>query len=98
LKVKRQPPAPAYPARARTNGIEGVVVIDLTVDATGAPVRAAALSGPAELLMTALRFALQWEFEPAILNGQPQPARFKLTMPFSLSTHGLPSPMPKRRP
>jgi TonB family protein len=98
LKVKRQPPAPQYPVRARTNGIEGVVMIDLAVDATGIPVRAAVLSGPAELLMTALRFALQWEFEPAMLNGQPTPARFKLNMPFRLHTQGLPSPMVKRRP
>lgn len=84
IRVRRQPPAPPYPVDAKSRRIQGTVVIELTVDPTGRPARAEALQGPAELLMTAIRYALDWEFEPALLNGVPQFARFKLTMPFRL--------------
>ena len=84
IKVKHQPPAPPYPVAAKANRIQGTVIIDLTIGPDGLPIRAEALEGPPELLMTALNFALQWEFEPARLNGVPQYARFKLTMPFRL--------------
>jgi TonB family protein len=84
IKVKHQPPAPGYPVAAKMRRIQGTVVVALTIDPTGRPVLADALSGPYELLQTAVRYALTWEFEPARLNGVPQYARFKLTMPFRL--------------
>lgn len=84
IKVRRQPPAPPYPPVAKANGVQGTVVVVITVDPMGIPSRAEALSGPPELLMTAIRFALNWEFEPARFNGIPVVARFKLTMPFNL--------------
>jgi TonB family protein len=84
IKIRLQPPAPPYPVNAKMNRIQGTVVIALTIDPTGRPARAEALEGPVELLMTAIRYALEWEFEPARLNGVPQYARFKLTMPFRL--------------
>lgn len=94
IKVRRQPPAPPYPPVAKANGIQGTVVVMIIVDPTGLPNRAEALSGPPELLMTAIRYALNWEFEPARLNGIPVMARFKLTMPFNLRENPLP---PQRR-
>jgi hypothetical protein len=30
-------------------------------------------------------YAMGWRFEPALLNGQPQWAKFKLVMPFKLT-------------
>jgi TonB family protein len=84
-KVQRQPPPPAYPAQAKAQGIQGTVVVGIVVDATGAPLLAEALSGPRELLETATRYALGWEFEPATLNGVPRGASFRLTMPFKLN-------------
>jgi TonB family protein len=84
VKIKHQPPAPHYPLIAKVNRIQGTVVIELTIDPTGQPLRALALEGPVELAATAVDYALQWEFEPARLNGVPQYARFRLTMPFKL--------------
>ncbi len=84
IKIRRQPPAPRYPEDAKARRVQGTVVLELTIDPTGRPARAEALEGPVELLMTAIRYALDWEFEPARLNGVPQYARFKLTMPFRL--------------
>lgn len=84
IKVKHQPPAPPYPEGARSRGISGTVVVEITVDSTGTPVWAEVKSGPPELMLTALSYALQWQFEPALINGKPQYARFRLTMPFRL--------------
>jgi TonB family protein len=84
IKIKRQPPAPPYPPFAKANRVQGKVVLMLTIDPTGRSIHAEALEGPGVLLLTALRYALDWEFEPARLNGIPQWARFKLTMPFRL--------------
>jgi len=98
IKIRRQPPAPPYPALAKANWIQGTVVLAIIVDPSGKPSRAEALGGPSELLMTAIRYALQWEFEPAKLNGVPVNARFKLTMPFRLREDPYPSSRSGKRP
>lgn len=90
IKIKRQPPAPPYPPLAKSCGISGTVVVEITIDPTGNPAWAEVKSGPPELLMTAITYALRWEFEPARLNGTPQWARFKLTMPFNLRDNPFP--------
>lgn len=84
IRVKRQPPAPPYPTAARLARVQGTVVLDLIIDPEGEPIRAEAREGPVPLLVTAISYALAWRFEPAKLNGVPQVARFRLTMPFRL--------------
>ena len=76
MRIKLNLGAPGYNHRT--------VVIVLTIDPAGIPIQAEAQSGPPALLTTAIGYALNWEFEPARLNGVPQLARFKLTMPFRL--------------
>jgi protein TonB len=84
IKIKYQPPAPPYPPLAKIAKIQGTVVVEITVGLDGVPIKAVALEGPPQLRPTAESYAMQWKFEPAMLNGQPQTARFKLTMPFKL--------------
>ncbi|WP_243302702.1 TonB family protein [Geothrix oryzisoli] len=84
IRVKRQPPAPRYPAAAKEARVQGTVVLDLIINPQGEPIRAEAREGPVPLLPTAISYALAWQFEPAKLNGVPQYARFRLTMPFRL--------------
>ncbi len=84
IRVKHQPGAPAYPAEAKAQRIQGTVVVTLTIDVEGKVTDAKAISGPAELQPCALGYARSWEFEPATVKGKPVPARFKLTMPFRL--------------
>jgi len=84
IRVKRQPPAPPYPSLAKTNRVQGTAIVVIDIDPEGHPIFAEALEGPPELLLTALDYALQWEFEPARLNGKALYARFKLNMPFRL--------------
>ncbi len=84
IKIKKQPPTPPYPSMARVLRIQGTVVIEITINPAGYPVRVEAKQGPGALLMSAVGYALMWEFEPARLNGAPQWARFRLTMPYRL--------------
>ena len=84
IRIKRQPPAPHYPPEAKSRRIQGTVVVEILVGEDGLPIRGQVLSGPPELMLAALGYALDWNFEPAKLNGVPQKARFKLTMPFKL--------------
>jgi TonB family protein len=84
VKVRKKPAAPSYPPLALERGIEGTVVIQLLVDADGKASRCVVKEGPSELLLTALGYALTWEFEPARILGVPTSALFTLTMPFRL--------------
>ena len=60
------------------------MVIEITVGPDGVPTGAVAKEGPPQLRPSAEAYAMQWRFEPALLNGQPQYARFRLTMPYKL--------------
>ena len=84
IKIRHQPPAPRYPAYAKIHRVQGTVVVELIIDETGKPSMATVVEGPPELFLTALDYALEWDFEPAQLNGIPVKAKFKLTMPFRL--------------
>ena len=84
VRVKHQPPPPPYPAEAKALRVEGTVVLKIEIDPSGKPLFIEAMEGPPLLLISAIRYALGWEFEPARLNGVAQYARFNLTMPFRL--------------
>lgn len=76
--------APVYPMIARVSKVQGVVLIDATVDEHGDVVEAHVLSGPALLLQSALDAVLKWKYEPTYLNGQPFPVQMHVTVNFSL--------------
>jgi protein TonB len=84
MKVKFQPPPPVYPPLAKIARIQGTVVVEIIVGTDGIPTSAHAVEGPAQLRPVSEDYAMKWKFEPALLNGQPQTARFKLTMPYRL--------------
>ncbi len=84
IKIKYQPPAPPYPPLAKIAKIQGTVVVEITIGIDGIPIKAQAIDGPPQLRPAAENYAMQWKFEPAMLNGVPQTAKFKLTMPFKL--------------
>ena len=84
IKIRHQPPPPRYPEWARRNRVQGEVILSIEIGEDGRPIRVVALKGPAELVLAATAYALDWTFEPATLLGKPIAARFKLTMPFRL--------------
>jgi TonB family protein len=84
--VKAVPPR--YPAAARRLGVEGSVIVEVTVDERGHVINASTIGEPNELLADAAVSAVrQWEFRPHTENGLTtkvrfrQPVRFKLDPP-----------------
>jgi protein TonB len=78
-------PPPAYPANARAQRVQGVVVLDALVDETGKVVETVVISGPL-LLQSAAQEALRnWKYQPARLNGEPIPVHTKVNLRFNLN-------------
>ena len=76
--------APVYPAVARTAHIQGIVIIEATIDARG-NVEAARILKAAPLLgASALEAVRQWKFSPTLLNGAPVPIIMTVTVNFKL--------------
>jgi len=78
-------PAPQYPPLAKSARIQGVVVIDATIDERGNVVNAKAMEGPALLVPEALRTVMLWKYEPTYLNGVPYPVQMTVTVSFTFA-------------
>lgn len=76
---------PAYPAAARAAHVEGVVIIDATIDAQGNVVQANVLRSIPLLDEAALKAVRQWKFSPTLLNGAPVPIVMTITVNFTLN-------------
>jgi TonB family protein len=76
---------PQYPEAAQKAGIQGLVVIEAIISATGC-VRSAAVIRPVDLRLDieALRTVSQWRFSPTLLGGQPVPVIMTVTVNFAL--------------
>jgi protein TonB len=77
--------SPAYPAFARSIGLQGDITIDALVDASGKVTTMKPLSGPVPLQQAAMDALRQWNYEPARLDGQPVPTHVTVTVKFRLS-------------
>jgi Gram-negative bacterial TonB protein C-terminal len=64
-------PKPDYPVDAKAAGIEGVVVVQVTVDEQGIVVEARPVSGPVPLQQPSASAALLARFSPTLLMGEP---------------------------
>lgn len=64
-------PRPDYPPDAKAAGVEGVVVIQVTLDEQGNVTEARAISGPKQLQDVSINAALQAKFSPTLLSGEP---------------------------
>lgn len=75
-----------YPARARNAGIEGEVVLDCAVSALGALNCAVARETPPGWGFgeAAQRIAREHRMTPAIRDGAPVEARYRMRLPFQL--------------
>lgn len=78
---------PVYPEEALKQGIQGVVIVEATIDEKGDVVAAKALPGknPQPLLEeAALTSVKQWKFEPVIKDGKACKVTFSVTINFAL--------------
>lgn len=84
IKVRHKPKPPAYPAQAKIEKVQGIVVVEILVGTDGVPTSAKAVSGPDLLRAASEQYAMAWRFEPALSKGKPVAARLRLTMPYKL--------------
>lgn len=75
---------PVYPAVARAVKQQGDVVVRMVIDTHGVPTSVQVEQGPSLLRAAAEQSARRWRFSPALVNGQPVPASFLLTLKFRL--------------
>ncbi|MEM1348386.1 MAG: TonB family protein, partial [Myxococcota bacterium] len=73
-----------YPKAALDAGVEGDVVLKVTIDAEGRVVEASVLRGPEPLHQPALAAVRQFVFSPAEVNGAPAPVTLPFTLTFEL--------------
>ncbi len=78
---------PAYPPNLRAAGVQGLVVLRVTIDATGAvsAVEVQSSSGYAELDAAAVRAVWDWRFTPYRRGGRAQAAVMPLPIRFRLN-------------
>ena len=76
--------APVYPAIARGAHVEGVVIIEATIDEHGNVIHTQLLRSIQLLDDAALTAVRQWKFSPTLLNGVPVPIVMTVTVNFKL--------------
>ena len=75
---------PDYPFVAKQVGIEGAVVVNGVIDASGRVTQMKAISGPALLRGAAIDAIRKWKYEPTVLNGNIVPIEVNITVQFRL--------------
>jgi len=78
-------PPLVYPVIARENRVTGTVVIEAVIDEHGNVTQARVISGPGLLTHAALQAVMHRRYAPTILDGEPVPIRFDVTVAFNLS-------------
>ena len=78
---------PHYPQAAVDLGIEGVVLLQVEVNAAGKPSKVLVKNDDAHPLLqrAAINSVRQWQFEPAMRQGLPSPATLKIPIRFELA-------------
>lgn len=82
--------SPLYPP-ITDKRVDGTVVLHVIIDKNGAVYSARYVSGPANLLQSAVDAVLQWRYEPTLLNGLPVEVNTTISVLF-------PPPAKKRTP
>ncbi|MEZ5290965.1 MAG: TonB family protein [Vicinamibacterales bacterium] len=82
--TKIQDAAPVYPTIARQARVQGLVIVEATIDTTGAVVDARVLRSVPLLDAAALAAVRQWRYTPTRLNGQPVSVLMTVTVQFQL--------------
>lgn len=75
---------PVYPELAQQGRVQGVVIIEATIDCDGNVVNPRVLRGQPLLDAAALEAVQQWRYTPVQLNGAPVPVIMTMTVTFSL--------------
>jgi protein TonB len=79
---------PVYPPLARTARVQGIVLLEGTVNVNGAVENLRVVEGHPLLVGEALRAVKKWKYRPAVLNGQPVSCSVTITVRFILKGTG----------
>lgn len=77
---------PSYPQFAKTTGVQGDVLLDVSVDRNGQVENAQVISGPAYLRSASLRAVKNWKYETSLIFGQPLAFHTQVKIIFSLGS------------
>ena len=75
---------PRYPEDALAQGLQSVVILELTLNPEGAVQAVRPLRGAPELVPAAVEAARQWAYEPTLVDGRAVSLRFAETVLFVL--------------
>jgi TonB family protein len=77
---------PQYPEAARTEGVEGTVLLEAVISVSGQPVSLTAVNNlvDSRLVAAATDAVSQWRYQPTLLNGQPVEVSTTITVGFRL--------------
>jgi len=75
---------PIYPYAAREANVQGDVVIDTQISASGSVVHMKVVSGPAMLRQPAMDALRHWKYQPSELDGKPVAVDMLVTLRFRL--------------
>ena len=75
---------PVYPQQARSEGVEGNVTLDITIDEEGNVINAEPTDGNPILVRAAVDAVKQWKYAPTHLNNEPVKVRTTVTIPLEL--------------
>ena len=78
-------PPPVYPELAVTARLQGIVIIEATINERGRVVSTTLLSGVPMLNEAALDAVKKWVYTPTLLNGVPTPVIMTVTVRFKLA-------------
>jgi protein TonB len=73
-----------YPEEAKEAGIEGSVVMRITIGEDGSVTNVAVLRSVPMLDQAAIDSVLQWQYQPTLLNGVPVEVEMNATVTFTL--------------
>ena len=84
LPQKLNEVSPVYPSIAMQAHIEGIVIIEATINESGNVVNARVLRSVPLLDQAAVEAVKQWRYTPSMLNGSPVPVIMTVTVNFTL--------------
>lgn len=73
-----------YPEAAKSERVEGTVILDCLISEQGEVADIQVVQGPDLLQPAAIAAVRQWRYEPTILNGHPVSVRMTVTVNFRL--------------
>jgi len=91
---------PAYPPLALETHVEGKVILNVEINASGDVETVTPFTGHPTLVQSAIIAVLQWNYRPYLLNGEPTKVQTSVSLTFALSPESGPqgsmtdSPLP----